>query len=199
MSPRNDPARKPLLLLEILEHLRERPLATITFRSLAEALGVSPFTLVYHFGTRRELMAEIIGSIGARQDRVIQAELDVDPSLDAHLAATRASWQHFLHPVPRSLLRLEFEAALLEVTDKELDAGGLAIHGRWVEWGAEAVERLGLPREIAELESRVLVDQIYGFQFDLIVSGDEVRATRAFEIALQSYGERLAAHLAATS
>lgn len=197
MARRSDPDRKPELLAAIVEHLHRHPLSSVTFRSLADALGVSPFTLVYHFGTRDQLIAEIIRAVTDRQQRVIDAELATEPSLEAHLNAIRASWQGFLQPETRALLRLEFEAALMEVTDPALRAGGRDVHARWVEWGAEALERLGVDPVEARIESRILVDQLYGFQLDLVVTRDDSGATAAFERALAAYGERVAALLAA--
>lgn len=193
MARRSDPNRKPELLAQIITYLRDQPLSAVTFRTLADALGVSPFTLVYHFGTRAELIADIIRAVGQRQQQVIDAELAVDPSLDAHIEAIRASWEGFLDPATRALLRLEFEAALLQVTDPELSVGGRDVHDRWVEWGAEALERLGVPREHAITESRALVDQLYGVQFDLVVTGDEEAATAACHTMIDSYRARIEA------
>ena len=197
MARRSDPNRKPELLAAILEYLREQPLSAVTFRTLADALGVSPFTLVYHFGTRAQLIAEIIRAVGQRQQAVIDAELALEPSLDAHIDAIRESWKGFLHPSTQALLRLEFEAALLQVTDSELVVGGRDVHERWVEWGAQALERLGVESEAALLESRALVDQLYGVQFDLVVTGDAAAATAACDVIVDSYRARIAALLPA--
>lgn len=199
MARRSDPARKPELLAAIVEHLREHPLSGVTFRTLADALGVSAFTLVYHFGTRNELIIEIIRAVTARQQQVIDAELALEPSLDAHIAAIRESWLGFLAPTTRALLRLEFEAALMEVTDPTLRAGGRDVHARWVEWGAEALERLGVAPDEAAIESRILVDQLYGFQIDLVVTRDDAGATAAFDRALDAYRDRVAALIGVTS
>lgn len=196
MPRRSDPDRKPELLAAIVEHVSEHPLSSVTFRTLAEALGVSPFTLVYHFGTRNELIIEIIRAVTTRQQRVIDAELSVPPSLDAHVEAIRASWLGFLAPTTRALLRLEFEAALMEVTDPGLRAGGRDVHARWVEWGTQALERIGVATEEARVEARILVDQLYGFQLDLVVTGDDRGATAAFDRALDAYRDRVAAILA---
>lgn len=196
MARKTDPARKPELLAAIVDHLREHPLTGVTFRTLADALGVSPFTLVYHFGTRNELIIEIIRAVTARQQQVIDAELAVEPSLDSHIDAIRASWLGFLVPTTRALLRLEFEAALMEVTDPTLRAGGRDVHARWVEWGTQALERLGVRSDEAAIEARILVDQLYGFQLDLVVTRDDAGATAAFDRALDAYRDRVAALIA---
>ena len=45
------PERKSELLSAILDYLMDKTLAELTFRSLADGLGVSSYVLVYHFGT----------------------------------------------------------------------------------------------------------------------------------------------------
>ncbi len=197
MARRSDPARKPELMAAIVEYLREHPLSGLTFRTLAEALGVSPFTLVYHFGTRNELLIEIIRAVTARQQAVIDAELALAPSLDAHIDSIRESWLGFLVPSTRALLRLEFEAALMEVTDPTVRAGGRDVHARWVEWGAQALERLGVDADEARVEARILVDQLYGFQIDLVVTRDDAGATEAFDRAIDAYRSRISTLMSA--
>lgn len=191
-----DPARKPRLVAEILDHLRANPLPTITFRGLAASLGVSPFTLVYHFGTRNELIHEIIRTVSAHRQAVLDGERAAEPSLEAHVAAIRAAWRGFLDPENRSLLRLEFEAALMEVTDPELRAGGREVHRRWIAWGTDELQSLGVPEGEARIEARLLSDLMYGFQFDLVVARDDEGTTAAFERAVHAYTERVRALIA---
>lgn len=193
MTRMPDPARKPRLVAEILDHLRTQPLATITFRGLAESLGVSPFTLVYHFGTRNEMIHEIIRTVSAHRQEVLDGERATEPSLEAHVAAIRAAWQGFLDPENRSLLRLEFEAVLMEVTDPDLSAGGRDVHRRWIEWATDELERIGVPGSEARIEARLLSDLMYGFQFDLVVARDDEGTTAAFERAVHAYTERVRA------
>ena len=57
-----DPDKKPALLQQVVDYLADKPLSALTFRGLATGLGVSSFTLVYHFGTRADLVCEIIRS-----------------------------------------------------------------------------------------------------------------------------------------
>ena len=63
MSRKPDPGRKPELLEQILDYLVDKPLAKLTLRTLASALGVSTYTLVYQFGTRDELVSDIVAGL----------------------------------------------------------------------------------------------------------------------------------------
>ena len=62
--------RKAELLAAILDYLMDKTLAELTFRSLAEGLGMSAYVLVYHFGTRDQLINDIVVSIESRLDRM---------------------------------------------------------------------------------------------------------------------------------
>ena len=55
--------RKPQLLAGILDYLQDKNLAGLSFRSLAEGLGISSYMLVYHFGSREQLVAEIVAQV----------------------------------------------------------------------------------------------------------------------------------------
>ena len=58
-------------------------------------------------------------------------------------------------------------------------------------------DALGVPADEARVEARVVVDQLYGCQRDLVLSRDDAAATAALERALHSYRERVAALIAA--
>src|ERR1019366_7207370 len=112
-----DPSRKPQLLSEILEYLLGRSLASVSFRTIAQALGVSTYTLVYHFGTREELLSEIVAAVSTRAT-AIEGELITSPdTLETYCAGLESSWQWTLQPRNRQLQRLEFEASLIEALE----------------------------------------------------------------------------------
>lgn len=191
-----DPERKPAMLAAIIEALRDRPLSSVTFRSLADALDVSTYALVYHFGTHDELVVEIVHGIVARQQGIIEAERLASPTLEAHLDAVRESWLGAMQPLIRPLLRLEMEAALLEVVRPDLRAGARDVHSRWLQWQTDSLVRLGVSADLAATESRLLVDQLYGLQFDLVISGDDDAVAALSQRAIDDYRARVTALLA---
>jgi AcrR family transcriptional regulator len=185
-----DPQRKPALLAEVVEFLLDKPLSSLSFRTLADGLGVSTYTLVYHFGTRAELVREIVQAVSERQLLVVAGVANEPGDLEIHLANIRNSWKLSLRPRSLQLQRLEFEAALFE---RELSEGGgtITVFDRWHRAGVAALERMGMEQDDAELEARVLVDTIYGLHYDLIVTGDTERVSMAFARVLESYRLRV--------
>ena len=185
-----DPARKLALLADIVDFLLDRPLSTVTFRTLAEGIGVSTYTLVYHFGTKAGMVRDIVETTAERQRSVLAMVAEETGDLDAHLANLRSSWRLTLQPRNTKILRLEFEAALHQSHDGPR-AISRAIYERWLVVGVDSLLTMGISREDAEREIRLIVDTLYGLQFDLIMTGQAELASAAFDVAVEAYERRL--------
>jgi AcrR family transcriptional regulator len=179
---RPDPTRKPELLGQILEHLRGRSLATVSFRTLADALGVSTYVFVYHFGNRAELVAEIVRAIAARDDEALSvdvAQLDED-GLEAHLARV---WGVAVSDRGLDMRRLETEAALLEVVAGDVEGAARRAPARWPLHLAPWLEGRGLASDEAAREAGQLAAVLWAAQLDVVLSGDLERAGAVFATA----------------
>jgi len=183
--------RKPALLEAIIDYLLDKPLSGLTFRTLAEGLSVSTYTLVYHFGTRAELVREVVQAVSERQSYVERAVTAEDGGLEQHLDNLRDSWRLSLDERSLQLQRLEFEAAMLESRELRTDRLTLRAFERWNRSGVDALVKIGVPAEDAELEVRIIVVTLYGLHYDLIVSRDVERTTAAFERVLEHYACRI--------
>lgn len=193
MSRRPDPSRKPELLAQIIDHLLDKPLASLTFRSAASALGVSTYTLVYQFGTRAELVSEIVRAISSRQ-AFMEARLESSAgTLDAYYDNLVVSWQWTLDPRNRQLQRLEFEASMLEAVESGVHNFSREVYAAWLRVGIESLESFGLRPDDAEIEARIMVGAFYGLQYDLVVNGNEAGATAAFDRLIENHRERVEA------
>lgn len=191
MSRRPEPGRKSELLSQILDYLLDKPLSSLTFRSVASALGVSTFTIVYQFGTRAELVADIIAAISSRQSE-IEARLDANPgTLDDYYQNLITSWEWTLRPRNRQLQRLEFEASMIEVLEPSDHSYSRPLFATWLRVGRESLEAFGLSPEDAAIEARIMVDAFYGLQYDLVVNGDDDAATAAFIRLIEHHRERV--------
>lgn len=193
MSRRSDPTRKPELLAQILDYLLDKPLASLTFRSAATALGVSTYTLVYQFGTRNELISEIVRAISARRALIEENFMSTADTLDTYYENLRVSWQWTLDPRNRQLQRLEFEASMLEAVQPDVHNFSKELFEFWLRVGRESLESFGLTPEDAAIEARIMVDAFYGLQYDLVVNGDKVGATAAFDRLIAQHRERVEA------
>lgn len=188
-----DPERKPELLRQIIDYVLDKPLSAVTFRTVADGLAVSTFTLVYHFGTRADLVREIVQAIAERQSDDDVAGEDGAGGIDRHLDTMRQSWRLSLSERGLQLRRLEFEAAMLESREMVAERITHTTFARWNSLGIDALTGIGLGRDDAEVETRLIVNTMYGLHYDLIVTRDADRATTAFERALGHYEERIRA------
>src|ERR1700709_1063066 len=103
-----DPLRKPQLVAEILDYLLDKSLASVSFRTIAQALGFSTYTLVYHFGTREQLLSEIVAAVSTRATAIESEMLSTSDTLDTYFDGIDRSWEWTLQPRNRQLQRLEF-------------------------------------------------------------------------------------------
>ena len=184
----SDPSRRDVLLSEIVDHLGDSSLASFSFRTLARSLGVSTYSLVYYFGTREELLCEIVRAIAQRQ-KSAEPRTEEIISIDDHLAQIRASFDWQLDPKNLKVQRLEFEAATLEAPDSH--ALTRSVFGYWMTETERILVNLGLSTADAAIEARILNNLFYGFQYDLVVNGDFAAASTAFSVMLERYREHL--------
>jgi AcrR family transcriptional regulator len=190
MTRKQDVEKKPELLERIVDYLLDKPLSALTFRSLAVALNVSTFTLVYHFGARAALVRDIIQAIATRQ---LGFETVLDPhnvTIDSYFKNLRRTFELTLLPRNRALQRLEFEAQMLEALEPE-HAVTRVVREDLQDRGQRTLVALGLTVDDAAIESRLLLDTFYGIQVGLVVNGDDARATAAFDRAMQQHRERI--------
>lgn len=189
------PERKAELLSAILDYLMDKTLAELTFRSLAEGLGISSYVLVYHFGNREQLIAEIISSIESRLDPMRSADVrNIDR--EAWRAFLLQSWQWTMAQRNRHLARLEFEATAQDIvaaaprgTSQE---NFRMLHHKTRDW----LVIQGIGEEFADTDARLFTSTFYGLQFDFVVMNQPEEATKAFELMLSVFFSNLDYRLA---
>ena len=184
-----DSSRRDDLLGQIVDHLADSSLAELSFRTLAQSLGVSTYSLVYHFGSREQLIAEIVRAISERQKSA--EPVSDDPGIDLHLAQIRAAFDWQLQPENIKLQRLEFEAATIEALDPDNHTYTRNTFGFWTQRTERTLLALGLNKADAAIEARILNNLFYGFQYDLVINGDTAAATTAFSLVMERYKEHL--------
>lgn len=67
-----DPERREELLDDVVAYLLEHGIHQTSLRPLAKGLGTSTYTFVYHFGSKEELVAEVLDSIANRHAEAIE-------------------------------------------------------------------------------------------------------------------------------
>jgi AcrR family transcriptional regulator len=190
------PERKAELLSGILDHLLDKTLAELTFRSVAEGLGISSYVLVYHFGNREQLVSEIIRSIESRLDGMRTADVrDIDR--DAWRCFLMESWQWTMAQRNRHLARLEFEATAQDIV-AAVPRGTAQEHFRMLHQKArDWLVVQGIREEFADTDARLFTAAFYGLQFDFVLMNQPAEATKAFELMVAVFFSNLDHRLAA--
>jgi AcrR family transcriptional regulator len=179
------PERKTELLEQILDFLLDKTLAELTFRSLADGLGISSYVLVYHFGNREQLVSEIIRGIEARFD--VHRPSGEPMSLDELILWARAVFEHSLEDRGRHLQRLEFEAAVQDVVAERPRGGSTAGYLAWCRFLASWLESEGLPAEEAAVRGRTFVAAVIGILYDYVICGNQAAVRASFEMLVDAF------------
>lgn len=185
------PERKTELLEQILGFLLDKTLADLTFRSLADGLGISSYVLVYHFGNREQLVAEIIRGIEARFD--IHHPGGERLSLPEIVLWARAVFASSLDDRGRHLQRLEFEAAVQDAVADHPRGNSVAGYLGWCDFLSTWLEQEGQPREEAAVRGRMFVSAVIGILYDYVICGDREAVTASFELLVDAFARQLEA------
>lgn len=179
MSPGATSAPRQGLLEATIEHLAREGIGDTSLRSIADAVGTSHRMLIYHFGSREGLLAEVTRAVEARQREVMTATYDegLDP-----LQAAAAYWEDTVEATLR-YGPLFFELAAHAAQGKE-HAAVLReeLIGSWLPPVEELCRAIGLPEDQVEPHARLALGAARGLLLDLLVTGDRSGTARAADL-----------------
>lgn len=169
-----------------LDHVAAHGIADLSLRRLGGAIGVSHRMLIHHFGSKEQLLLEIVRASERRQ-RELLARLRLEPGLSPADAARRL-WQQLADPRLAGQERLFFEIC------------GHALRGRpealpfleglvaeWLEPLAAAEEAAGADPATARSRARLGLATVRGLLLDLLATGDRAGVDAALEEFLGLY------------
>ncbi len=172
-------ATRERLLAAAVEHVAGSGIAGLSLRDLATAIGTSHRMLVYHFGSKAGLLAEVVRVVEEGQRAQIAAIADGGAAPYDHV---RTMWEHWRDPATQQLERLFFEMV------------GMALQGDpamrpllddliepWLEPVASMRRAAGVAPEAAAADARLALAVTRGLLLDLLATGDHDGTTRAFE------------------
>ncbi|HEX8806687.1 MAG TPA: TetR/AcrR family transcriptional regulator [Candidatus Aquilonibacter sp.] len=160
-----DPQIRRELLERAVDYVFENGLADLSLRPLATALGVSPGLLLYHFGSKEQLLIDIIAAGRIRQQKLVE---DVDDLSEV--------WKILSAPRWMPAVRLFFEVYALAIRDPQRFPGFLeAAVDDWLDAIAPTRDR------DARADATLQLALFRGLLLDLCATGDRKRITRALE------------------
>lgn len=188
MGRKPDPARRDELLEASSEFVMEHGLAELSLRPLAKALGVSPRVLLYHFGSKEQLVTEVV--------EVTRRKMMMPISQNS-AEALHSYWNTRSSEEATAYVRLFFEVVMLAMQSPDRPA----YRSFLTKMDAETVEpwqtlflREGRPPEQARRDATLVSGALRGLLIDQLVSGDTERTTSAVEyLATLVWGDDQAA------
>jgi AcrR family transcriptional regulator len=171
------PGPRDRLLAAAIEHFSAHGVSDHSLRAVANAIGTSHRMLIYHFGSRDGLLAEVVRAV-EEQQRDALTELLADSSLTPGEQSRR-----FWHRVADATLvhgRLFFELSALALQDKPYTRPLRdALISIWLEPLASLYLRVGVPAEQAPTYARLGLATARGLLFDLLATDDRTSVDQA--------------------
>jgi len=145
-------------------YVLEHGLIGLSLRPLAAALGTSDRMLLYHFGTKDELVAAVLRTSNDWSTAHVRA---MPPSKDLE-AAVHDLWAAMRDPQIDRCSRLYVEAAALGLLGEEPYASVVReANELWTEALVDHLVHSGVRRPLARRAVRVIDAAFMGFQLDL--------------------------------
>ncbi|MGW6378429.1 TetR/AcrR family transcriptional regulator [Rhodococcus sp. NPDC055112] len=180
--------RRDELLASVTEYVIANGVGDLSMRPLAKAVGVSHASLLHHFGSKENLLAEVIeGMRGESIPAELLAESGADP-----IALLTAWWDARTAPetLPRFRVMLEiYVQALLDPAGHERFLEHFV--GQWLAVLEHGLRGAGCPDEQVPQVATLILAQIRGLTLDLLATGDRPRVDRAFAFLVDDLAARV--------
>lgn len=180
MARTADDERRGELLERIVDYVMENGLSDLSLRPLADAVESSPRVLLYYFGSKDELIGEIVDHARARQ-RDAFAKLPRNSA--TYRDTVRAAWAVMSAPEHERLFSFFFEVygLALQHPDRFPKFFDRAIHD-WIAYLEPSPRRDGHTRADARAIATILLAGYRGFLLDLCATHDRRRIARAVDL-----------------
>jgi AcrR family transcriptional regulator len=173
-------SRRDELLDLVTDHVLEHGLIGLTLRPVASAIGTSDRMLLYHFGSRDELVAAVVTRV---EDRAV-AGIDDLPAVDGVRAAVNRLWEAYQQPPMHGCLDMYVQAAATGLIGQEPYRTAVReANERWVRALRAYFVRCGAPEGRVGRIVTLVDSSLFGFQLDLATDRPEELARGVDDLA----------------
>jgi AcrR family transcriptional regulator len=158
-----NPTRRAEVLDAAAAYVLAHGLAGLSLRPLAKTLGTSPRMLLYDFGSKEQLVNEVLAEIRRREERLLDADVH---SLDE-------VWRWIAAPEREAFLRLFFEVYVAAMKRGEASP----FVREWVDF---------LTSRVDETTATLLIAVVRGLLLDRLATGDTKRTDAALALAARA-------------
>ncbi|MEU4195075.1 TetR family transcriptional regulator [Kribbella sp. NPDC026611] len=164
------------LLSDAVEHFAKNGIGDASLRSIAQAVGTSHRMLIYHFGSREGLLAEVVRTV-EQQQRDLLAEIT---ETDRPLAEQNELFWRRVTEATLIYGPLFFELSAHAMQDlPHTEALKADLINVWLPPLTELCVRAGIPPDEAPAYARLGLAAARGLLFDLLLTGDQAAVDEA--------------------
>jgi AcrR family transcriptional regulator len=178
MGREADPSIKADLLEQVTSYILENGLQDLSLRPLAESLGTSARMLIYHFGSKEQLVIEAITNAQGKQQALLQRQM---VSSKSGIKTLQNFWVWFTSEDVMSFVRLLYDIENQGINgNAQYLAFASAIFEGWETFVQQSVKGLS-PEQV-----RLVVGVISGLLLYRLVTGKAEETDRAFSAFLKT-------------
>jgi AcrR family transcriptional regulator len=169
-----DPGIRTRLRDQAVGYVMTHGIGDLSLRPLAKALNT-----IYHFGSREELMREILAGLRERESGRIERWMKSGRKPRTMPEFLRWYWRRISAPQARSAVRLVFELYALALRNPRAYPGVLE---EPVAFWPKLVRAMGVESEVDEVEATLLLAASRGLLLDLCATSDRRRTGAAMDL-----------------
>lgn len=178
MARPTDPGIRARLRDQAADYVLSHGLGDLTLRPLARALKTNARMLVYHFGSREELMRQVLDCIREREDARIQAWFRAGKTARTLPQFLRWLWRRLATTRTRPAIRLLFELYALALRNPREYPG--VLEDPLCYW-QKLTGRTGISGKPNAVDATLLLAATRGLLLDFCATGDRSRVELAIE------------------
>lgn len=179
MTEDNEPRESPkvtALLDGAVAYLSREGIEDFSLANLATALGTSSRMLIYHFGSRDELLARVQREMRSKVTSELRSR-----RFDKLSEAVRATWNYYVPRLPHMELFYHLTSRAFEDPADFVVFTDTAV-SNWEVFFAEVAEREGYQGRDAHSAGSLSLAGFRGLIHDLLLTGDLKRLTRSVDL-----------------
>lgn len=184
--------RRQQLLDAAVDYVFAHGLSALSIRPVAEALGISHRTLLYHFGSKEELIVAVLKEVRERE-RFFFTFLTHDQKTESLPTFITTVGEHFATAEYEQYFRLFFEVYGLALQQPAVYHDFLqGVVTDWLPIFEQVLVRYGYQQDRAVPMSTLFLGLVRGLQLDALATHDSTRIQQAYEFLFRALSHLLA-------
>jgi AcrR family transcriptional regulator len=183
---------REFLLEQVVAHFVRDGMGDLSLRKVAAAVGTSHRMLLYHFGSKKGLLLEVVRAVEARTRSQFGEIAQVAQVAQAGPVETdrviREMWRFVADPAQGDFERLFFAlyGRALQGDEQIRPLLGESITS-WLEANDTLASAQGIPPEQARIHARLGLAVVRGLLLDLLATGDRAGVDASLEVFARRY------------